>query len=273
VSTGGTLPLPQKFDRNQMLDHMAKIDNTESENNNQNTPHNLHTLHKVRQGNVLFISAEDDLADTIAPRLIAAGANMERIFSYAESTEQRLHYMSTLFEELIRQSKPSVVICDPDDGYIDKVGALHNPAHLPIGTTGLRDADRDKPNRAALNEWWLGRSVPASRDKIEAALCALDLRSPAALIIKCYGLSLSDHYWVLLEDYGLAWDGINFFKYDFSKDIGDVLFGHEPKDRLALDLISPDNASDDWLRKKWSVRDGKRILIKGGSGVFEQEPF
>ena len=165
------------------------------------------------------------------------------------------------------------VIIDPDNGYIDKIGALHNPEHLPIGTTDLRDADRGRPNRAALNEWWLGRSIPASRDKIEAALCALDLRSPSALIIKCYGLSLSDQYWVMIKGSGLVWGAINFFENDFAKDIGEVLFGREPKNHGGINMISPDNTSDGWLRKKWSVRDGKRVLIKGGSGVFKQEPF
>jgi len=81
---------------------------------------------------------------------------------------------------------------ESDNGYIDKIGILYSPEHLPIGTTGLKSADKNKPNRAALNDWWLGRSIPASRDQLEAALCALDLRTPAALIVKCYGLSLFD---------------------------------------------------------------------------------
>ena len=45
---------------------------------------------------------------------------------------------------------------DSDNGYIDKIGMLHNPDHLPIGTTGLKNLDKNKPNRAALNDWWLG---------------------------------------------------------------------------------------------------------------------
>jgi len=162
---------------------------------------------------------------------------------------------------------------DPDNGYIDKIGILHNPEHLPIGTTGQKNADKNKPNRAALNDWWLGRSIPASRDKVEAALCALDLRTPAALIIKCYGLSLSDQYWVKPKDSELCWNDINFFENDFSGDVGEILFGVAPKDIASINMISPDNTSDGWLRKKWSIAEGKRVLIKGGSGVFEQEPF
>ena len=162
---------------------------------------------------------------------------------------------------------------EPDNGYIDKIGTLFNPEHLPIGTTGLRGIDKNKPNRAALNDWWLGRSIPASRDKIEAALCALDLRTPSALIVKCYGLSLSDQYWVKPKGSELSWSRINFFENDFSKDIGEVLFGHTFNHIASINMISPDATSDGWLRKKWSIVNGKRVLIKGGSGVFEQEPY
>jgi hypothetical protein len=38
-------------------------------------------------------------------------------------------------------------------------------------------------------------------------------------------------------------------------------------------LVSPDNTSDGWLRKKWITADGKRILMKGAGRPFQQEPF
>ena len=37
--------------------------------------------------------------------------------------------------------------------------------------------------------------------------------------------------------------------------------------------MSPDNTSDGWLRKKWVILDGKRCLVKGGSGANRQEPY
>ena len=39
------------------------------------------------------------------------------------------------------------------------------------------------------------------------------------------------------------------------------------------DLMSPDNTSDGWLRKKWVIMDGERCLVKGGSGAIQQEPY
>ena len=40
-----------------------------------------------------------------------------------------------------------------------------------------------------------------------------------------------------------------------------------------IDFMSPDNTSDGWLRKKWKIVDGKRCLLKGGSGATWQEPY
>lgn len=37
--------------------------------------------------------------------------------------------------------------------------------------------------------------------------------------------------------------------------------------------MSPDNTSDGWLKKKWKIINGKRCLIKGGSGAIQQEPY
>jgi hypothetical protein len=86
-------------------------------------------------------------------------------------------------------------------------------------------------------------------------------------------LSLSDQYWICPKYSGLRWETVNFFHNDFSKDIGEILFGHEPADPARVSLISPDNTSDGWLRKKWIIADGKRYLMKGGSGFMKQEPF
>ena len=40
-----------------------------------------------------------------------------------------------------------------------------------------------------------------------------------------------------------------------------------------IDLMSPDYTTDGWLKKKWLATDGKRCLIKGGSGATRQEPY
>jgi len=158
-------------------------------------------------------------------------------------------------------------------GSIEKHGIVHNFAHLPLGTAATSGKDAENIVPFELNEWWTGRSIPASRDGIQATLEALGIYGTVLLLTKCYGLSLSDQYWICPKDSGLRWETVNFFHNDFSKDIGEILFGHEPADSAHLNLMSPDNTSDGWLRKKWIIADGKRCLMKGGSGVFKQEPF
>lgn len=80
-------------------------------------------------------------------------------------------------------------------------------------------------DRAALNEWWTDRSIPASRSGVREALETLEITSTKMLLVRCYGLSLSDQYWICPEDSDLTWGSINFFENDFSDDIGDVLSG------------------------------------------------
>jgi len=158
---------------------------------------------------------------------------------------------------------------DEMTGTISKINKTHDIRHLPPGI----NIQKTTIDRKALNDWWTGRSIPASRNGIREALAQLNICNTIMLINKCYGLSLSDQYWICPKGSGLQWSNINFFHNDFSKDMGKILFGHEPTDPNHISLISPDNTSDGWLRKKWIIADGKRFLMKGGSGVYEQEPF
>ena len=157
---------------------------------------------------------------------------------------------------------------DSATGFIQKVNTVYAPAHLPVGvlpSNGIVD-------RTALNEWWTDRSIPASRSGVREALETLDVASTKLLLLRCYGLSLSDHYWICPQDSGLSWDEINFFDNPFSDDMGDVLFG-KPKKDAGFDFSSPDNTSDGFLKKRWKIINGKRCLIKGGSNPFQQQPF
>jgi hypothetical protein len=164
---------------------------------------------------------------------------------------------------------------DDDSAAIVKVGKLFAPEHLPIGV-GMMNG---KPNKGTLAEWWLGRSIPASRSGLREALEILNVSYTQKLLTKCYGLSLSDQYWINPKDEPLEWDKINFFENPFSDDVGNALFGRAPErtapddEKPALNLMSPDNTSDGWLRKKWTIIDGRRCLIKGGSDLFRQEPL
>lgn len=170
---------------------------------------------------------------------------------------------------LMHKYIPVVDLSIDETGYIAKLREDHDLRHLPVGI-GIGKAGID---RKALNDWWIGRSIPASRAGLDEALQRIGIASPTFLLEKSYGLSLSDQYWIRPKGSSLSWGDINFFQNDFSRDMGNVLFGHEPPDPDRISLMSPDNTSDGWLQKKWVIVDGKRILMKGGSGVYKQEPF
>jgi hypothetical protein len=72
-------------------------------------------------------------------------------------------------------------------GRIVKLGEPVNPEHLPVGTV-----INGNVSLKAMDEWWMGRSIPASRGGLADALRSMGVHSPALLIEKCHGLSLSD---------------------------------------------------------------------------------
>lgn len=151
---------------------------------------------------------------------------------------------------------------------VSAVGELFAPVHVPVGIP----VKKGKIDRAALNEWWTGRAIPASRAGLARALEELKIPSPQVLLDKCFGLSLSDQYWICPADRKTTWGEINFFENAFSEDVGNALFGH-PLSGEGVSLMSPDNTSDGWLKKKWTIVNGKRCLLKAGSGATQQEPY
>ena len=167
-----------------------------------------------------------------------------------------------------KRMKVAELELDDATGFMRRIGTVYAPEHLPVGVPVRRGV----ADRAALNEWWTDRSIPAGRSGVREALEALEISSTKMLLVRCWGLSLSDQYWIRPEESDLTWDSINFFENDFSEDIGDILFG-EKKKKDALDFSSPDNTSDGNLKKRWNIIDGKRCRIKGGSNPFRQQPF
>ncbi|MDR1209459.1 MAG: excisionase [Clostridiales bacterium] len=152
---------------------------------------------------------------------------------------------------------------------IVNIGTAHDVARVPLGVQSMKGGIA----LDELNDWLKGRSIPASRAGIRDLYTRLGRESTEYLILKCYALSLSDHYWLRPKESAVSWSDVNFFENDFSRDVGEMLFGREPADKKRINLMSPDNTSEGWLKKKWIIADGKRKLVKGGSEPFKQEPF
>ncbi|MDR2006599.1 MAG: HipA domain-containing protein [Acidaminococcales bacterium] len=155
-------------------------------------------------------------------------------------------------------------------GNIEKILQPYNLDFLPVGI----DLTSAAEIKLTLARWWNSRAIPASRDGLNDILAKIGLANQNELLAKGFGLSLSDQYWIKPSEKDVKWKDINFFENDFSEDIGKIAFD-ENKDESCknINLISPDNTSDGWLRKKWIIRNADRYLVKAGSDPFRQEPF
>ena len=155
-----------------------------------------------------------------------------------------------------------------EEGVISKINDTLNTEHAPLGTLNNNKLDRKK-----LNGWFKDRSIPASRQNIKQILDDLNFSTPQSLAVQSYGLSLSDHYWIKPSQKNISWEDVNFYQNKFSNDIGEIMFLNRSSNAPNINIHSPDNSSDGWLKKRWIQQDNKQLLIKGGSGYFEQEPY
>lgn len=169
---------------------------------------------------------------------------------------------------LMHKNKPiAEITMDHATCTISKINRIENQHHAPIGTMIKNTIDR-----GLLNDWWKGRSIPASRAGIKDVLEKLNFSSSDRLLEKSLGLSLTDQYWIKPKNSELNWSKVNFFENDFSEDVGNILFGAD-LDNEKINFMSPDNTSDGWLKKKWKIIEGKRCLIKSGSPIIYQEVY
>lgn len=156
---------------------------------------------------------------------------------------------------------------DYDDRRNNPLSVLEivDPARMPFGTITSNDTIKTRE----FNDWWRHRSVPNTRPGLMRKLDEFGLTDASGLPVRNLGLSLSDCYWLRPEDQSaLSWDAINYFDNDFEgadSNRWDEWLG-------AIGLDSPDNTSEGELPKRWGIKDGMRVLIKG-CGFDDQRPY
>lgn len=189
---------------------------------------------------------------------------------------------------------------DENTGIFTAVKSLGKTEHLPVGVR----VKKDRIDKVSFNDWWKNRTIPDTRAGIRKALQELQVSRTELLPQRNLGLSLSDAYWICplnpavltgSADQQLTWSQVNFFENPFSEDVGKILFGETRADlekkagkrieteigkeigieigKETIDFRSPDNTTDGWLKKKWVILDGKRCLLKSGSGLYRQEVY
>lgn len=156
---------------------------------------------------------------------------------------------------------------DMDDHLATKITDVHDLRYAPPAVVD----PKGNATKRTLNDWWRSRAIPASRAQIYAILDNLNMNSTLALAEKSFGLSLSDRYWINDSSNPQRWEDINFFDNDFTDDLGVLTLGQSSSDNP--NLMSPNATLNGDLRKKWTIANGERILVKEGSGFVNQEVY
>ena len=78
-------------------------------------------------------------------------------------------------------------------GGVTKIRNITAKEHLPVGIIRIQ-RDDEVADRYAFNQWWTGRSIPASRMGVSDALETLGIYNTKLLLTKCLGLSPPNNY-------------------------------------------------------------------------------
>ncbi len=146
------------------------------------------------------------------------------------------------------------------------VTKVYNHEYRPFRVK-LTEADK---TGISLIFWWNNRVIPETRKDFQRILVDSGFSSASDYAFANLGLSLSDQYWIRpIERTDLVWRNVNFFQNDFVFDM-DIL---ETTSSGRQKSLTPNATSNGNLPKKWIIRDSVRLLYKGASDPFRQEPY
>lgn len=162
-----------------------------------------------------------------------------------------------------RKDEPIAIINLTEDGSIVNYKLNSKNEELaPLHTEGSTNW---------LKEWWKRRAVPIEQGHIKTMLEKKGLLSPEDFLVKNLGLSLTDYYWISPVDSGLKWKDVNLFVNEFYDDIN--IAGETQRDSHIVPHYTPNSSLQGTLGKCWTIRNGKRGMIKGNRDYFSAESF
>jgi hypothetical protein len=123
-----------------------------------------------------------------------------------------------------------------------------------------------------LNSWIRGRGLADSRKDINKVKDIFKADSKEELIVRSYGLNLTDHYWLHKTEENLKWEDLNFFDNKFDKlKVGGRA---NPDIDESVGDKSPNFCVDGSIEKRWVIKENDiRVLLKGSRYNRMQEPF
>ena len=86
---------------------------------------------------VVYQTAEDNIADTVKPRLVEAGADCDMI-AYIVDNHDPLTLEDGRIEAVIKQTGARLFILDPLQGYLSQDSDMINAGRIPVLPVGRR---------------------------------------------------------------------------------------------------------------------------------------
>lgn len=142
---------------------------------------------------------------------------------------------------------------------------IFDSARLPFS---VRYAPESK-KRNEFEQWICHRIMPCSRDFVNPLLNVIG-HDTLQNSLCSFGLNLTDGYWFKSTSDTSTWEDVNFNRNPFPYDIGNFAFGIEMDHP---DLYSPDLTTNGIVQKAWRIKEGTRILVKGGRKPNYEEPL
>ena len=157
----------------------------------------------------------------------------------------------------------AMVKINPFSGRIEYVLEVYMPEELPVGCA---------VDGTGLVRWWNMRAVPDTRKGIQQQLKRLGEETSQSLMLRAYGLSLTDHYWMQPISTELYWKRINFFENDFSDELGNLLTDTGKIDMESnISRFSPASSVNGEMKKKWVIKKHTRYLMKINMNNYSQQ--
>lgn len=147
-------------------------------------------------------------------------------------------------------------------GRVRSVIQIENPERLPLS---VRFSDENDLMEESVEHWMRYRNVPKTRNGLEAFLKGFQGDPIQELSLKSLGLNLSDQYWFKPEGSQAKWENVNFFQNNF--------IGKPFHMSLEAETPVPDFSTNGKLPKYWAIKNGKRVLLKAGTGPLYQQPI
>ena len=123
-----------------------------------------------------------------------------------------------------------------------------------------------------LDAWIKSRGLSESRKDINEIKKMFNTTEKCELIVKSYGLNITDHFWIHEKNKSIKWEDVNYFENNFDEIIigSNVDFSIDKN----VKTPSPNFCVDGSIVKRWIINEkGERVLLKGSRYGIMQEPF